>query len=175
MTAFQISAAKEIRLRYNRNEPSVGPMRADGGIRVTDIKHAIEISATPEKVYSLVSTASGLGQWWATDITQPGPTVDLGFFNRATVYRLRLLSERPPLHADWICESGDEWNGTHLTFDLEATKSAALIRFAHAGWRTESPYFRSCNTTWGELMFRLKAAAEGRTRGPLFTRDGWLP
>ena len=69
---------------------------------------AIEISATPEEVYSLVSTASGFGQWWATDITQPGPTVDLGFFHRATVYRLRLPSERPRQHADWVCESGNE-------------------------------------------------------------------
>jgi hypothetical protein len=26
----------------------------------------------------------------------------------------------------------------------------------------------SCNTTWGELMFRLKSVAEGKPRGPLF-------
>jgi hypothetical protein len=29
-------------------------------------------------------------------------------------------------------------------------------------------YFTSCNTTWGDLMFRLKSAAEGKSRGPLF-------
>jgi hypothetical protein len=29
-------------------------------------------------------------------------------------------------------------------------------------------YFTSCNTTSGELIFRLKAAAEGKPRGPLF-------
>jgi hypothetical protein len=32
----------------------------------------------------------------------------------------------------------------------------------------EKDYFSSCNTTWAELMFRLKAAAEGKLRGPLF-------
>ena len=122
----------------------------------------------------MVTTAKGLGQWWATDITEPDGTVDLGFFKRATVYRLRLVTARPASHAEWVCDSGDEWNGTHIVFDMETTKSGALIRFTHAGWRTESAYFLSCNTTWGELMFRLKAAAEGKTPGPLFTRDGWV-
>jgi len=27
-------------------------------------------------------------------------------------------------------------------------------------------------TIWGELMYRLKAEAEGKARGPLFTSDG---
>jgi len=33
-------------------------------------------------------------------------------------------------------------------------------------------YFISCNTTWGELMYRLKAAAEGKTVAPLFSATG---
>ena len=142
---------------------------------MADIKHSLQTSAPPEQVYSLVSTSQGFGQWWATDITEPpAGTVDLGFFNRATIYRVRLITQQPPSHADWVCESGDEWNGTHLVFDTEAVKSGTLIHFAHVRWRAETPYFTSCNTTWGELMFRLKAAAEGRRPGPLFTRDGWL-
>jgi hypothetical protein len=42
------------------------------------------------------------------------------------------------------------------------------LRFTHGGWRSETDYFLNCNTTWGELMYRLKAAAEGKPRGPLF-------
>jgi len=42
------------------------------------------------------------------------------------------------------------------------------VRFTHAGWESETDYFVSCTTTWGELMFRLKAAAEGKPRSPLF-------
>jgi len=141
---------------------------------MADIKHSIQTSASPEQVYSLVTNAKGLGRWWATDITEPGATVDLGFFKRATVYRLRLVTEHPPAHAEWVCESGDEWNGTRIIFEMETTKSGSLILFTHAGWRAESAYFMSCNTTWGELMFRLKAAAEGKTPGPLFTVDGWV-
>ena len=73
------------------------------------------------------------------------------------------------MQAEWICESGKEWNGTRIAFRLEGKGGSTVMRFTHGGWATESEYFVSCNTTWGELMFRLKAAAEGKSRGPLFS------
>jgi len=133
-----------------------------------DIQHAIPIAAPTETVYPLVATGKGFAQWWAADVTESAGTVELGFFNRSTVYRLRLESARPPSEAEWICETGDEWNGTHISFRLETRDSGTLVRFTHGGWRSASDYFISCNTTWGELMYRLKAAAEGKPRGPLF-------
>jgi uncharacterized protein YndB with AHSA1/START domain len=135
---------------------------------MADIQHSIQISAKREAIYPLVATAKGLGGWWATDITEPGDAVELGFFNRTTIYRLRLSVIEPPAHVEWLCETGDEWHGTRLIFRLEDTKSGTLLRFTHAGWRSASDYFLSCNTTWGALMFRLKAAAEGKSPGPLF-------
>jgi hypothetical protein len=139
-----------------------------------DIRHAVPVSATPEQLYALVSTAKGFCQWWAADSTEIPGGVELGFFNRATIYRLRPAAQQhAPARAEWACESGDEWAGTRIAFDVEATKAGTLLRFAHAGWRAETDYFTSCNTTWGELMFRLKRAAEGKAPGPLFTRDGW--
>jgi len=74
-----------------------------------DIQHAIQMAAKPEAVYPLVATAHGLGQWWAADITDSSDTVDLGFFNRASVYRLKLEIDKPLVHVDWACQSGDEW------------------------------------------------------------------
>jgi hypothetical protein len=133
-----------------------------------DIQHAIQIAAAPEAIYPLVATGKGFGEWWAADITETSGEVALGFFNRATVYRLRLAVDQPPVRADWVCESGQEWSGTHLVFQLESRPSGTLLRFTHAGWESETDYFTSCNTTWGEPMFRLRAAAEGKSRGPLF-------
>jgi predicted ester cyclase/quinol monooxygenase YgiN len=148
-------------------------LQQTGGLpSVGEIKHSIQIAATPEQIYPLVATAKGFGQWWATDITEPAGVVDLAFFNRATVYRLRPIAAQPPTQAEWICETGDEWSGTRIAFELEAVKSGTVLRFKHAGWRAEGNYFVSCNTTWGELMFRLKDAAEGKARGPLFSREG---
>jgi len=139
---------------------------------MADIRHSIEVETSPEVIYPLVATGGGFEQWWAADVTESGPAVELGFFHRATVYRLRLITERPPVEADWLCESGHEWSGTHLRFQLERRPKGTLVRFTHAGWQAETDYFVSCTTTWGELMFRLKAAAEGKARGPLFLAAG---
>jgi hypothetical protein len=76
--------------------------------------------------------------------------------------------DKPPSNAEWVCETGDEWSGSHITFRLEDTKTGTLLHFTHGGWRSESAYFISCNITWGELMYRLKAVAEGKSPGPLF-------
>jgi hypothetical protein len=136
-----------------------------------DIRHAIQIAAPPEQIYPLVSTGKGFAQWWAEDIADAAGALDLGFFRRATVYRLRLQADEPPTHAAWICETGKEWAGTRIEFGLESRGSSTLLRFAHAGWESDTEYFLSCNTTWGELMFRLKSAAEGKSRGPLFLEN----
>jgi hypothetical protein len=132
-----------------------------------DIQHSIQIAAAPDAVHKLVSTARGFSRWWAEDVTEPDGVVELGFFNRNTIYRLR-LKDNQPAEVEWICESGEEWNGTHLLFRLEPRGNSTVLRFTHADWRSPSDYFTNCNTTWGELMFRLKAAAEGKSNGPLF-------
>ncbi len=136
-----------------------------------DIHHSITIAAPAEVLATLVSTGDGLRQWWAEDVeTLPDRTVSLGFFNRSTLYRLRLL-ERSAARVAWRCESGREWENTELIFSTRAERSNILLDFVHGKWREESGYFVSCNTTWGGLMFRLRSAAEGRNPGPLFARD----
>jgi hypothetical protein len=94
--------------------------------------------------------------------------VELGFFNRTTTYRLKLELDKPPVEAEWLYQFGKEWVGTHLVFRLEPRGSTTFLRFLHRGWQAPTEYFISCNKTWGELMFRLKSAAEGKPRGPLF-------
>ena len=139
---------------------------------VPDIKMAITIDLPPEKVFPFVASGSGFAEWWAEDVTQDDEVVSLGFFKRATVYRLRLARGFESREAEWLCVSGYEWAGTRIFFSLAEVKGKTLLKFMHAGWKAETDYFLSCTTTWGELMFRLKAAAEGRSPGPLFSADG---
>ncbi len=136
-----------------------------------DIHHSISISAAPGVIDTLVSTPEGLRQWWAEDVEpQPDGAVSLGFFDRATVYRLRSL-ERSAAHTAWRCETGKEWQGTDLVFRLQPQGPDQLLDFVHANWGGATPFFVACNTTWGGLMCRLKHAAEGRRPGPLFRKD----
>ena len=139
-----------------------------------DIKHMIQIAAEPRVVHPLCATAQGFSRWWAADVKEDKATgnVELGFFNRSTVYGLHPVQMSSPRDAHWLCQTGQEWTGTHLLFDLAEQKGQTLLRFSHAGWQAETDYFVSCNTTWGELMFRLKAAAEGKAPGPLFSASG---
>lgn len=138
-----------------------------------EIRHSIMIAAPAERVHALVSTPRGFSQWWSEDVTENTATraLELGFFNRTTVYRLKPVRIVPPQTAEWVCESGQEWQDTRLLFDVASKNGGALLRFAHADWKAETDYFISCNTTWGVLMFRLKSCAEGKAPGPLFTRN----
>ena len=139
-----------------------------------DIQHSILIEASPERIHPLTASGSGLAKWWAADVTEERSNgiVELGFFKRATVYRLQLVRVAAPLETEWLCQTGQEWKGTRLLFRLNPSKGQTLLRFAHADWQEQTDYFISCNTTWGELMFRLKAAAEGKAPGPLFSATG---
>lgn len=138
---------------------------------MADIKHAIAIEAPAERVRSLVKSAAGFAQWWAVDSTEPSEGVaELGFFKKSTLYRLRLETQSPE-ETVWRCETGDEWNGTSLRFTVRENGASSGLRFSHEGWAAETEYFTNCNTTWGELMYRLKAVAEGKSAGPLFLAD----
>jgi uncharacterized protein YndB with AHSA1/START domain len=140
-----------------------------------DIKHLIEIAATPSAVYAALTTSAGLQSWWTADAeaeTQAGGAAQFGFFQRTTVYRMRIDQLEPARRVAWTCETGAEWQGTSLVFSLEAKGAGTLLHFVHGNWQAESEYFLCCNTTWGELLYRLKAAVEGHGRGPLFTLDG---
>ena len=138
---------------------------------MADIRHMIQIAAPADRVYQLVSSGRGFAEWWAQDVTGDGDTAELGFFNRSTVYHLKRRVDKRPAACEWLCETGREWLGTRMVFDLEVTADGTILRFLHSDWKLETDYFISCNTTWGELMFRLKAAAEGKSHGPLFRAD----
>ena len=139
-----------------------------------DIRHAVQVAAPADAIFPLVATGAGFQAWWAEDVTQKDGAAELGFFNRRTLYRLRPQAQEPGRRAEWLCETGDEWKNTRLVFMLESQPKGTLLRFTHAAWRSDTDYFVNCNTTWGALMLRLKAAAEGKSPGPLFLRDGMV-
>jgi uncharacterized protein YndB with AHSA1/START domain len=143
-----------------------------GGV-LPQIRHATFIAAPAERVYALVSTPHGFSQWWSEDVTEDkaAHTVELGFFNRATVYGLSPVRMAPPQPPNGFANPARNGRARGLFFDTASKNGGTLLQFAHADWNTETDYFISCNTTWGELMFRLKACAEGKAPGPLFTRN----
>jgi hypothetical protein len=143
-----------------------------GGVakNMPDIKHSVSIGAEPHVVYPLVASGEGLAKWWASDVTEekPGGNADLGFFKRATVYGLKPIQLVAPRQEHWLCHTEKEWSGARFLFDFASDAKNILLRFTHADCQAETDYFVSYTTAWGELMFRIKARAEGHTRGALF-------
>ena len=140
---------------------------------MADIRHSISISVTRERVFPLIASGSGFTRWWAADVIEDYSTriVEVAFFNRATVYRFEPIHNSAPWTAEWACQTGKEWIGTRLLFELTETSGKTQLRFTHADWKAETAYFVSCTKVWEELMLRLKAAAEGESLGPMFSTD----
>ena len=140
---------------------------------MANIVHSLQIDTSADRIFPLVSTARGLSQWWAADVSEPGAgIIELGFFNRATIYTLQPIRIAAPHDAEWLCTTGKEWAGTKIIFKLESSGARTVLRFTHADWKAETDYFISCNTVWGGLMFRIRAAAEEKPQGPLFQANG---
>jgi uncharacterized protein YndB with AHSA1/START domain len=140
---------------------------------MANIRHSVSIDAAPPRILPLISSADGFSQWWAADVSEDASgSVKLSFFKGATVYILDPVRDTPPGEVAWTCQSGDEWKGTKLQFQLAFNGKHTVLKFTHGLWQAETDYFVSCNTTWGALMYRLKSAAEGSGKGPLFTPYG---
>jgi len=139
-----------------------------------EIKHFIAIEAEPGKVYEALSTSAGLASWWTADARidpRPGGVAEFGFDRRAVVFRMKVERLEPGRTLVLSC-SGDDphWANTRLTWELEreggGRKSTTKLRFVQTGLDPLDDYWAACNSTWGELMFRLKGHLEDKRPGP---------
>ena len=131
--------------------------RESGGATIktmADIRHSIQISATPEAVYQLAATADGFAQWWAEDVTEDEGKVQLGFFNRTTIYRLKPIVEAPHERIEWQCETGQEWSGT-----------GAAVPY-HPGGQRDVAAVHACGLGGGDGLFRFVHDGLGRVDVP---------
>lgn len=141
---------------------------------MAEMDHAIEIDAPPAQVYEALATTEGLRGWWTADSRADpnvGGAAEFGFDSRGTVFRMRIEELKPSARVVWAClGEPDEWTGTRLVWELAPEEGGTALRFTHAGWRSPTPYFASCNSMWGSLMFRLKDYVEGKRPGPRWTK-----
>ena len=141
---------------------------------MANITYSISIEASRERVFPLVASGSGFSQWWTADASEDLSTgiVELAFFNRTTVYRLKPIQISTSWTTEWLCQTGQEWTGTRLLFELTETYGKTQLRFTHTDWKAKTDYFVACTKVWEELMLCLKAVAEGGAISPLIPRDG---
>jgi len=141
-----------------------------------DSLHEIPIAAPPAKVYEAWTTAEGLRAWWTSDVTTPagaGGEYTFGF-GGGVRFHFRRDEEVAGERVRWTGVAGpgmpSEWIGTHIEVRIsKASDGRTRMQFEHRDWATIEGAYCACNTTWGELVYRLRNWCEGRPRGPLFS------
>jgi len=127
------------------------------------IKHLLIIKGSPEKVYSAITTKSGIASWW-TDETEIGNNVgEINVFDFGERYHneMKIINLIPEKRVEWECIVGDkEWIGTKFIFEIEENENGSALKFAHANWGEETDFFASCNYQWGYYMTSLKQYCE---------------
>jgi uncharacterized protein YndB with AHSA1/START domain len=140
---------------------------------MTDLFHSVPISAEPAKVFASIATQAGMQGWWTRDTTMMafvGGTAEFGFDKRGMVFRMVIDELTVNRSLRFKC-SGDhpEWAGTTLEWKIEPTAAGSVLHFVHRGWRAPTDFAASCNSMWGQLMFRLKAYTETGRPDPQWT------
>ena len=137
---------------------------------MVDLMHSITIEATPKHVYDAVATQKGMCGWWTADTVmqaKPGGKVEFGFEKRAVVFRMRIEALEPGRRVAMSCSGDpDEWAGTTLEWTITPGEEGTRIDFKHGNWKEMAPYTAMCNSTWGELMYRLKKYVETKRPNP---------
>ena len=137
---------------------------------MADLHHQIPINASPQKVYAALTTVKGLSGWWTADSktdNKAGGKAEFGFDKGGVVFRMTIEALKPNEAVVWSCHGEHpEWRGTKLTWKIAAQDGATILRFTHGNWKAVTDFFAICNSSWGELMYRLKDYAEGKNPGP---------
>jgi uncharacterized protein YndB with AHSA1/START domain len=140
---------------------------------MVDLRHSVPINAPAAKVFAAIATSEGNKGWWTTDSVVSetiGGKADFGFSKRATVFHMTIDRRTPNRELIMSCSGDpDEWAGTTLNWRIEERDGETILHFTHAGWRQATDFCASCNSMWGNLIFRLKSYAETGKAAPQWT------
>ena len=136
--------------------------------------HSIPIEAAVERVYAALATEKGMRGWWTRDTEMEervGGKADFGFDGREAVFHMRIQALQAGKRVKMVCTGGQpEWKGTTLEWRIGRDGRGAVVSFEHKGWRAVTPFAASCNSMWGNLLFRLKKYVETGKPNPQWSR-----
>lgn len=140
---------------------------------MVELHHQVPIRANSAKVYAAVATTEGNRGWWTADSrvdARVGGRAEFGFDHRSAVFHMTIEKLTANKEVVMSCH-GDhpEWNGTTLTWRIEEEGDETVLQFIHSGWKSMTPFCASCNSMWGQLLFRLKGFAEAKNPRPQWT------
>jgi len=126
-----------------------------------DILHRVGTKATPDAVYSALTTIDGLAAWWTTDTTGDEDGVLVFRFSDIGGFDMKVLEREPNKRVVWeVTDGPEEWIGTTVTFDIVQQDDWTIVLFTHAGWREQVEFMSHCSTKWATFLMSMKSFVE---------------
>lgn len=124
-----------------------------------DILHKVAMKSSTSDVYTALTTAEGIANWWTTGARgegdEPGGVLRFGFADA------KVLDLTPGEHVRWEIVGGpDEWLGTRVDFRLNQVDDYAVVLFKHEGWHEPVEMMHHCSTKWAMFLMSLKSLIE---------------
>ena len=127
-----------------------------------DILHLLRIHAAPERVYQALTTAEGIHNWWTREAeldSRIGGAGEFRFYEGKGITRVRVDELEPSRRVGWTTISANApggWDGTRISFDLQAEGDDTVLSFAHRGFREAGEGFALVNTGWAYYLVSLQ-------------------
>ena len=133
-------------------------------IAMSLIAQDILIEAKPDAIFKALTLQEGLSSWWTSDTTtQPivGSVAEFGFYQRSIVTRFRIEELEQARRIRWHCLAGpQEYLGSEVVFELEATASGTILHFAHRQLKGTDDFMRHADQSWHRVLASLKSYVE---------------
>ncbi|SHF09037.1 SRPBCC family protein [Chryseobacterium sp. OV279] len=137
------------------------------------ILHNLEVDATLENVFQMVSVPEFLNEWW-THYCQgtPGPDSEYTFeFSETDILKGKVSKFSPPHKIEFLITDGDQdWIGTNVGFVLKETGKGTRISFHHTGWKDTHEHFRQSSFCWAIYLRILRKFVEDGLHVPYSER-----
>lgn len=137
-----------------------------------EIEHEIRIAASPEQVFTALTTPAGVKGWQTPNAEGSGDVGSTWVFGFADhpEFAWEIVTSERPTEVVWHCVRGPgDSVGTTATFTLSPTADGrTLLEHVHGGWPGTHGNFRKCNTTWGVLLHHLRDFVETGDTAPAF-------
>ncbi|MEH6652229.1 MAG: SRPBCC domain-containing protein [Motiliproteus sp.] len=130
---------------------------------MADINHQVGIEASPEKIYELLTTNSGLSQWWTNDVSgagDVGSVIEFRFNGGGPDFTVTQLVPNKVVGWKHTGAMPEAWMGTEILFQLRQESDQTFVRFTHANWKEPTDFMAHCSTKWAVFLLSLKDALE---------------
>lgn len=128
-----------------------------------DIIHRVGIKASPEKIYELLTTDSGLSLWWTDDVSgaaDVGSVIKFRFDGGGPDFQVAELVPNELVRWKHSGNMPEAWMGTEIIFKLDRDGDQTFLSFTHGNWKAASDFMAHCSTKWAVFMLSIKDLAE---------------